>query len=52
MIKMGFNRFLMFVTFQYRGLHHLGMHCSLITDGDLNQTFILIVAIWNYEMHA
>ena len=31
-IKMGFNNFLMFVTFQYRGLHHLGMYCTLIIE--------------------
>ena len=31
-IKMGFNQLLMFVTFQYRGLHHLDMYCTLITE--------------------
>ena len=30
-VKMGFNHFLMLVTFQYRGLHHLDMYCTLIT---------------------
>ena len=32
---MGFNHFLMFVTFQYRGLHHLDMYCTLITEARL-----------------
>ena len=31
-IKMGFNHFWMFVTFQYRGLHHLDMYCTLIIE--------------------
>ena len=31
-IKMGFNHFWMLVTFQYRGLHHLGMYCTLIIE--------------------
>ena len=32
MIKMGFNYFLMFVTFQYRGLHHLELYCTLTIE--------------------
>ena len=28
----GFNHFLMSVTFQYRGLHHLGMYYNLIIE--------------------
>ena len=47
---MGINHFLVFVIFQHRGLHHLDMYCTLIIE-DLNQTFILIADIWNYEMH-
>ena len=48
----------MFVTFQYRGLHHLDMHCTLIIEagggggGGVNQTFILIADICNYEIHV
>ena len=29
---MGFNHFWMFLTFQYRGLHHLDMYCTLIIE--------------------
>ena len=29
MIKMGFNHFCMFVNFQYRGLNHLELYCTL-----------------------
>ena len=29
---MGFNHFLMFVTFRYRGLHHLDLYCTLINE--------------------
>ena len=32
--KMGFNHFLMFVTFQYRGLNYLDLYCTL-TDLDI-----------------
>ena len=30
--KNGFYRFLMLVTFRYRGLHHLDMYCTLIIE--------------------
>ena len=47
-IKMGFNYFQMFVTFQYRGLHN--WTCTVLWSFKLglNQTFILIAEIWNY----
>ena len=31
-IKMGFNQIWMFVTFRYRGLHHLDLYCTLIIE--------------------
>ena len=35
--KMGFNLFLMFVTFQFRGLHHLELYCTIFPlKRDLN----------------
>ena len=30
--KMGFNHFCMFATFQYRGLIHLELHCTLTIE--------------------
>ena len=36
MIKKGFNDFLMFVIFQYRGLNHLELHCTLTIEAWLN----------------
>ena len=36
---MDFNHFLMFVTFQYRGLHRLNIYCTLITEAWLKSNF-------------
>ena len=33
---MGFNYFIRFVTFQYRGLNNLELHCILIIEAWLN----------------
>ena len=49
-IKMGFNHFLMFVTFQYRGLHHLDMYCTLITEAWLQSNIHFdcrYLELWN-----
>ena len=31
-MKMGFNQFLMFVTFQYRGFNHFELYCTLTIE--------------------
>ena len=49
-IKMGFNHFWMFVTFQYRWLHHLDMYCTLIIEAWLNlniQFDCRYLELWN-----
>ena len=49
-IKMGFNHFRMHVTFQYRGLHHLDMYCTLIIEAwlKLNIHFdCRYLEVWN-----
>ena len=39
--KLDFSHFFMFVTFQYRGLRHLDMYCTLIIDAWLKSNFHL-----------
>ena len=49
-IKMGFNHFWMLVTFQYRGLHHLDMYCTLIIEAWLKSNIHFdcrYLEIWN-----
>ena len=48
--KIGFNPFLMFVTFQYRGLYHLGLHHTLIIEAWLKSYIHLdcrYLKLWN-----
>ena len=40
----------MFVTFQYKGLHHLDDNYILTIEA--NQVSILIADIWNYKLHV
>ena len=48
--KMGFNHFWMHVTFQYRGLHHLDMHCTVIIETWLKSNIYfdcIYLELWN-----
>ena len=38
----------MFENFEYTGLNHLELYCTLTIEAWLT----LIAGIWNYEMHA
>ena len=47
---MGFNRFWMLVTFQYRGLHHLDMYCTSMIEAWLKSNIHFdcrYLELWN-----
>ena len=49
-IKIGFNHFWMLVTFQYRGLLHLDMYCTLIIEAWLKSNIHFncrYLELWN-----
>ena len=49
-IKIGFNHFKVFVTFRYRGLHHLDTYCTLIIEAWLKSNIYFdcrYLELWN-----